>query len=256
MNAARTHRFHVNQLPAPTADVPHVQLPPGEAHHAANVLRLAVPAPVELFDGRGGRAAGRVESVKRGEVVVAVERSLPASTRDGPLVHLAFAVPKSKRLDWLLEKAPELGAASLTPVIFRRSVAGTDSLPPAKLDRWLGHCIAASKQCGLDFLPAIAQPVRLAELLTPSTPRLALLGCRQGDATPIAAALARRQGGQDVLILVGPEGGPTDDERQGAREAGLIPVRLGRTTLRIETAAISLLAATTATLDAADQCLT
>ena len=251
MNAARTHRFYVDQLPAPGDNASQVQLPPGEAHHAANVLRLAMAAPVELFDGRGGRAAGRIESVKRGEVVVAVERSLPASTRDGPLVHLA--VPKGKRLDWLLEKATELGAASLTPVIFRRSVAGTDSLPPAKLERWLGHCIAAAKQCGLDFLPAIAQPVRLSELLAASAPRLALLGCCQDDATPIAAALARRQSGQDVLVLVGPEGGTTDDEHQAARDAGFIPVKLGHTTLRTETAAISLLAAATATLAAAEQ---
>ena len=107
------HRFFAEDLsPGPLA------LAAGEAHHALHVLRLRAGTEVELFDGRGGTAAGTIAAVRRGEVTVEVAAIRPAVEREGPAIHLASAVPKGKRLDWLLEKATELGAASLRPVAF------------------------------------------------------------------------------------------------------------------------------------------
>jgi 16S rRNA (uracil1498-N3)-methyltransferase len=208
-----------------------------EGHHAANVLRLKPGAAVELFDGQGGRALGRIETVERRRVAIAIERLEAKASRPGPIVHLAFAVPKGARLDWLLEKATELGAASLRPVLFERSVAGGEELSPAKRQRWLTHCVAAAKQCGLDFLPAIEDPVSLADLLAAPADEVRLLGDTDRSSVPPREALAGQKGGRAVLLLVGPVGGLTVAERERALAAGFTPVRLGGTTLRVETAA-------------------
>ncbi len=232
------HRFHVENLGPPELD-----LPPGEAHHAVHVLRLRQGEPVELFDGRGGSATGHVASIGRKEVRVVVSARAEPGERPRPRLHLGFAVPKGKRLDWLLEKATELAAASLTPVTFERSVAGPKELAGGRRGRWLGHCVAAAKQSGLNWLPELREPVRLADLLASERPELGLLGDAGAEARPIVAALAGRDRLDECVLLVGPEGGLTDGERRECLAAGLTPVRLGRTTLRIETAAVALLAA-------------
>lgn len=223
-----------------------VVLAEAEAHHAGRVLRLADGSEVELFDGRGGRAVGRLHRAGRGKVVVTIERRQPLRPRPWPAVHLAFSTPKGRRLDWLLEKATELGAASLQPVIFQRSVAGGGHLSEPKRRRWLAHCIAAAKQSGLDLLPELRPPAHLGEVLSASGGLLMLVGDPSDQARPLGQALGGLKDGQDVLLLVGPEGGLTEAERGAVLAAGVLPVRLGETTLRIETAAVGLLAATVA----------
>jgi len=224
----------------------------GEGHHALHVLRLRVGAAVELFDGRGQTAAGRIAAIRRGEVAVEVQQVRPEPERGGPEVALAFAVPKGKRLDWLLEKATELGAASLRPVVFERSVAGGE-LTAAKRSRWLGHCISAAKQCRLDWLPELLDPLPLADYLATPLPPLRLLGDAATDARAMAELPARSPtADRRSSILVGPEGGLTDAERAACVSAGFVPVRLGRTVLRTETAAIALLAAAQALLEPPD----
>jgi len=226
-------------------------LPRDEAHHAAHVLRLAAGSTVIVFDGRGASAEARLVRAARGEVAVVVEAVRPAADPPRPAVRLAFAVPKGRRLDWLLEKATELGAARLAPVRFARSVAGGEALGPATRARWEARCIAAAKQAGVDWLPAV-EPVRpLAEALPAGEP--ALFGDTRPDAAPLAEALAAlAHGGPPgtLHIYVGPEGGLTEDESRALCDAGAVPVRLGRTVLRTETAAVALLAATAAILGA------
>lgn len=247
----RNHRFFVVDL-SPEA----VRLPPDEAHHALNVLRLGKGAEVDLFDGRGAAARGRIVEARRGRVGVRVESRGEPVPRSQPVVHLAFATPKGRRLDWLLEKAAELGAASLRPVVFARSVAGSNTgrLGPAKRQRWLAHCIAAAKQSRLAWLPEIRDPLTLGdflgEVLTEPAGYFGLVGVVNGGARPLADVLSRAPAGRDVCLLVGPEGGLTRGELAEVVEAGFVPARLGRTTLRVETAAIALLAAVTAMREA------
>jgi len=224
----------------------HLPLPPTEAHHAAHVLRLKAGDAAELFDGRGGSAVARIAPVRRGEVEAIVEEVRPPAPRPDPVIHLGFAVPKGSRLDWLLEKVTELGVASLTPVVFERSIAGGRELSPAKRERWLGRLIAAAKQSGMAFLPEIRDPVALDEYLKAASEALGVYGDLCPHTVPIADALRSRRQGQSIAILVGPEGGLTNAERAACRQAGLVPIRLGATTLRIETAAVALVAATAA----------
>jgi len=248
MPAAGLPRFFVPpdgpEVPSPLAEGSEVVLPQTESHHAANVLRLAEGASVELFDGRGVSAAGTIGHTRKGRMWIAVESVRPVAERPRPQVHLAFAEPKGNRLDWLLEKATELGAVSLRPVRFERSVAGTDEISPAKRERWLGHCIAAAKQAGTDWLPNILDAVPLSVLLQIARPPMGIFGDLSPDALPLRQALQTARDAQAILLVVGPEGGLTEAERAALLAADLVSARLGWTTLRIETAAISLIAGT------------
>jgi 16S rRNA (uracil1498-N3)-methyltransferase len=222
-----------------------VELSTAESHHAMHVLRLGVGAQVELFDGRGQRSAGRIAQAKHGKVSVEVTGPVSASSRPVPVIHLAMAIPKGKRLDWLLEKATELGAASLTAVRFERSVSGGEPLGESARERWRTHCIAAAKQCGLDFLPEIHDPLSLqAFLAAPAAgPAVRLVGDLGEGAVSLPHALSEwKPDQQPVTVLVGPEGGFTPAEREAILASGFVPVRLGSTVLRIETAALALLA--------------
>jgi len=243
----KRHRFFVPDL---AADAPaRVELPPAEAHHALHVLRLRTGAAVELFDGRGRRAEGRIADVARRRVNVQIEQVWTERRPGGPLVHLAFAVPKGSRADWLVEKATELGVASLRPTVFERSVAGKEPLSAAKRERWLNHCAAAAKQARLNWLPVLEDTAPLGDRLAQAAGALVLVGDTVEEAVPILEALARRRKGEDILIVVGPEGGLADAERATLRAGGAVAVRLGRSVLRIETAAIALAAAVIAASD-------
>ncbi len=221
-----------------------VGLGQAEAHHATHVLRLRAGAAVELFDGRGGRARGRIAHVHRSEATVEIVEHLPAAGPLLPRLHLGFAVPKGKRLDWLLEKATGRSDAAASSVVFERSVAGEDELSDHKRQRWLGHCVSAAKQCGLDVLPELAPPASVQDFACAarSAGWLGLVGDLSESCVTLTQALARRQE-RDVALLVGPEGGLTDAERRALGEAAFLSVRMGSTTLRIETAAVALLAA-------------
>lgn len=240
-------RFYVSAL-----TVGEVFLSAGESHHARSVRRLGAGDAVKLFDGRGGFAEGEIVNITRRETRVRVGE-VAAQLQPWPGVHLGFAVPKGKRLDWLLEKATELAAASLWPVVFERSVAAG-----GKADRWAGHCLSAAKQCGLNWLPVLHEPRSLPDFLAGAWDK-APRGAESrtiflaGDLLDSAASLAEvfqaeslgnsdGHGFDEVVLLIGPEGGFTEGERQAIAAGGFQPVRLGTTTLRIETAAIALLA--------------
>jgi 16S rRNA (uracil1498-N3)-methyltransferase len=153
-------------------------------------------------------------------------------------------------MDWLLEKATELAVGSLTPVSFEHSVVEPGELAGAKRERWLGHCVAAAKQSGLDWLPELHEPQPLKDFLArfAQAGQVGLAGSAGTDAGSVKEALVSTPpdpaGG--ICLLVGPEGGLTDAEYAAARNAGFILARLGRTILRTETACIALIAAVTA----------
>jgi 16S rRNA (uracil1498-N3)-methyltransferase len=229
-----------------------VVLPQTESHHAAHVLRLKEGAPVELFDGYGAAATGTIAGIRKGEVRVYLETVRPTAPRPRPEIHLAFAVPKGNRLDWLLEKATELGVASLEPIRFDRSVAGGEDLGNAKRQRWQGHCIAAAKQSGADWLPTIMSPLPLAAFLAKDRAGVRLYGTPLAEAASMARVLTMPTPVDSVYIVVGPEGGLTDAELGLLNASGFSAARLGHTTLRVETAAIALMAAVLALCEKAE----
>ena len=244
MNAnPHTRRFFVSDLSGDE-----VQPHPGEVHHALHVLRLKGGDEVELFDGTGTVATGVIAHVDRRNVVMHVTARRTCRPPPPPVIHLAFAAPKGKRIDWLVEKATELGAASLQRVIFDRSPPAAKTESAAKGDKLLGHCISAAKQSGLNFLPKLPAPTTLAEILTARDNSLRLLGDTGPGALQLGEAIEGKLPCQTVMLLVGPEGGLTESERGESIAAGFVPVRIARTTLRTETAAVALLAATIASM--------
>jgi len=230
------HRFFAESL---EGDL--VALSSDQAHHARDVLRLATEAEVEVFDGAGGVAAGRLQLSGRQAVAVRVLERRRAPAPPGPTVEIAFSIPKGKRLDWLLAKATELGAAAVAPVVFERSVVRPTWSEHAHR-RWRAVCVAAAKQCGANVLPHILPPRPVAVYLAGRGDRLGVFG-QTAQAEDLPAVLAGLPAGRGIAALVGPEGGMTAAERQGALDAGFRPVRLGGYVLRVETAALAILAA-------------
>jgi 16S rRNA (uracil1498-N3)-methyltransferase len=211
-----------------------VELDAGPANYLGNELRLGVGAELLLFDGASGEWLARITDASKKRMRLVVERR----TRGPeiiPDVWLAFAPVKRAQTDWLVEKATELGAARLLPVMTQRTVAER-----VKLERLEAITIEAAEQCGRTLLPAIAEPVSLKQLLDRRDPARRLYFADEGGGEPVARAFAA---GAAALIVTGPEGGFTDEERALIRAApDAVPVSLGPRILRAETAALAALA--------------
>jgi 16S rRNA (uracil1498-N3)-methyltransferase len=217
----------------PLADSASVELDAAQANYLGNVLRLKDGAELLLFDGRSGEWLARIADAGRKRMTLTVER-LTKEAETIPDVWLAFAPVKRQATDWLVEKATELGVARLIPVMTQRTIAER-----VKLERLEAIAIEAAEQCGRTILPEIAEPLPLASLLEQrDAARMLYFADEAGGER---AADAFRPG--PALILTGPEGGFTDDERDRIRAApNSIAISLGPRILRAETAALAALA--------------
>ncbi len=218
------------------------ELPPAAAHHASRVLRLRVNNPVQLFDGIGNELHGSICEIIGKRVVLGDLQDYTVN-RESPLhVVLAQALCSSEKMDWVVQKATELGAAEIQPVQTRRSVARLSGERAVKrTEHWRGVTIAACEQCGRNVLPKIHVPqefgIWLAEVRAAPGSKFILLP----QTTAALHEQAEPQG--QVTLLIGPEGGFDADEAQLAQLSGFIPIRLGARVLRTETAAMAGLAA-------------
>jgi 16S rRNA (uracil1498-N3)-methyltransferase len=211
-----------------------IDLDASQANYLGNVLRLGEASELLVFDGTSGEWSARIADVGKKRMSLCVERR----TREAesvPDVWLAFAPVKRTQTDWLVEKATELGAARLIPVITRRT-----NVERVKLERMEAIAIKAAEQCGRTLLPEIAEPRPLAHLLEQRDQARTLYFADENGGEFAAAAF--RPG--PALILVGPEGGFSEEERSAIRAAPTaVPISLGPRILRAETAALAALAA-------------
>jgi 16S rRNA (uracil1498-N3)-methyltransferase len=222
-----------------------VVLTGGEAHHLVHVMRGRPGMRVTLFDGSGWEYPAQVDEVLPGEVRLTVlgrgeiDRELPVDIR------LGVSLPKGDRQKWLVEKAVELGVAAIIPLRTARSVA--QPLPPA-LARLRRTVIEASKQCGRNRLLEIGEPQEWGDFVAAAPAGAVRLLAHPGKELTVSGcqlpAPLTTDNGQllPVYLAVGPEGGFTPDEVALATAAGWQQVDLGRRTLRIETAALLLVA--------------
>ncbi|NOY40419.1 MAG: 16S rRNA (uracil(1498)-N(3))-methyltransferase [Planctomycetes bacterium] len=212
-----------------------VTLSGSEAHHLLHVMRAQPGLELVLFDGCGGEYRAEVVRCKRSTVELVVgpqqeiERELPFA------LTLAVALPKGDRQRWLIEKAVELGVTRLVPLRTARSVGNPK---PERLNRYV---IEASKQCGRNRLMELASACGWDEFETIET-RGSRVFAHPGG---VPFGQIGHDGTSDLTIAVGPEGGFTDEEAASAEGAGWAVVGLGSRILRIETAAVALVAAAT-----------
>ncbi len=237
-------RFH---CPTPLPIGATLELPDSAARHV-QVLRLQPGQTITLFNGEGGESEARVTRMGRSDVLVEIV-SHTAIEREAPReVHLALGMPANERMDWLVEKATELGVTSLQPLQAERSVlrlAGERA--EKKRSHWQGVAIAACEQSGRNRVPAVHAVSSVADWLACGLPEQRLLLSLQPDSVPLSLQIARLSS-QPVVFLSGPEGGLSPAEEQSARAQGFVPVSLGARTLRAETAPLAAL--TTLTLGA------
>jgi 16S rRNA (uracil1498-N3)-methyltransferase len=208
---------------------------PAQCHYLLTVMRQRDGDGIALFNGRDGEWLARVEVFDRRRCRVNLEQqSRPQREEPGPA--LLFAPLKRIRQEFLIEKATELGAASLTPVLCRRSVVDR-----INRNRVVSIAIEAAEQCGRLTLPEVDQALSLSERLAmrPNGHRL-FVGDETGTAQPVADAFDEHGLGD---VLIGPEGGFDPEELAQLRaHDGIVPISLGPRTLRAETAALAALA--------------
>jgi len=229
----RLSRVHVT---GPLASGHRQSLTGSAANHVTRVLRLRVGDALTLFDGQGGEYAASIDEVRKDTVWVNVTEHR-ALERESPLqLTLAQGISRGERMDWVVQKATELGVTHLAPIFTERSVVHLDAgQARRKVQHWQAIAVAACEQCGRNRLPQIDAPRTLYDYLehrdgTGAALLLSPLG------TARIATLPPQTGG--VTVLIGPEGGLTDLEQETAIARGFTPVRLGPRVLRTETAAV------------------
>jgi 16S rRNA (uracil1498-N3)-methyltransferase len=219
-----------------------LDLPPGAARHV-QVLRLQPGQAITLFNGQGGEWPATITRMGRSDVGVRLQAHEPLEREPSRRVHLAVGMPANERMDWLVEKAAELGATSLQPLHTAHSVLRlSGDRAPKKQQHWQQVAVAACEQCGGNRVPAV-HPVQDLSAWLSGAHRLAPLRCVLSLAEgtqPLATVLAA-QPLAEVLFLSGPEGGLSPAEEAQARAAGFVPVTLGPRVLRAETAALAAL---------------
>lgn len=239
--------------PEPLASGMTLELPDGAARHV-QVLRLQPGAAITLFGARsdapvGGEYAATVTSMGRQSVQVLVGAHAPLERETRRPLHLAIGIPANERMDWLVEKATELGVWSIQPLMTERTVVRLDAQRSLKkMAHWQSIAVAACEQCGRNRVPLIHEPLPLPRwfqqrraAVLPQDAAVLVLSLQPGsrdlrdwNAEPVSQALA-------VTFLCGPEGGLGAAEEAQALAVGLQPVSLGARVLRSETAALAAL---------------
>jgi 16S rRNA (uracil1498-N3)-methyltransferase len=215
-------------------------LPPGAARHV-QVLRMQPGDALTLFDGSGGEFAATVDRMGRSEVDVTVGAHNPIEREAARAVHLAVGMPANERMDWLVEKATELGVASIQPLVTAHAVLRlSGERADKKRLHWEAIAISACEQCGRNRVPVVHPARPLAGWLAASTDdseRFILSLAEGARSAPEAEASIQRS----VWVLSGPEGGLSASEENEALAHGFAPLTLGPRVLRAETAALAAL---------------
>lgn len=230
-----TARFY---CPPPLLDSTRFELPRVAGHHAHRVLRLRMNDPVQVFDGSGNAFDAKIFEINAKRVVLHELQACMAEAESPLRITLAQAMSSSEKMDWVVQKATELGVAEIQPVQTQRSMARLTSERAGKrIAHWRSVAVAACEQCGRNALPLIHVPQEFSAWLAETRG----ITCAKYILQPDGSAALHRQAPPhgNVILLVGPEGGFSEDEIKIAHLAGFIPVRLGKRVLRTETAAMA-----------------
>jgi 16S rRNA (uracil1498-N3)-methyltransferase len=215
-----------------------LELPPEAAHHAIRVLRLRVNEPVQVFDGEGSAFDAAIIEISGKRVVLGNLK--PCTPERQPSMHivLAHSMCSSEKMDWVVQKATELGAAEFQPVQTQRSVARLSSERAEKrTEHWHSVTISACEQCGRNTLPQTHAPQEMSVWLAQMRGDTGAKFILHPEGSTTLKQQPQPQG--KVTLLIGPEGGFSADEVLMAHQVGFVPVLLGPRVLRTETAALA-----------------
>jgi 16S rRNA (uracil1498-N3)-methyltransferase len=237
------HRFYISPV---NWESRALALAGSEAHHARDVLRMKQGEKLVLFNGRGREITAEIVDMSGDEIRLRKLHEAETAALKCRII-LGQAIPKGKNMELIVQKAVEIGATEIAPIISDRTIVQVDSESAVqKQSKWQHIAIEAAKQSGQNWLPHVHTPKRLAELFSVASEEsfdLRLIGSLQPDAQHLKKVLAdyssEHQGRpRSVLMLVGPEGDFTPAELALARRHGCRPITLGPIILRVETAAI------------------
>lgn len=230
----RAQRLYVE---APLLDGGTVTLGREQAHYALNVLRLDDKAPILLFNGRDGEWLGRLERSGKRDAVIVLERRTRAQTPAGDVQYL-FAPLKQARLDYVVQKAVEMGASLIRPVLTRHT-----QVSRINRDRMVANVVEAAEQCGILSVPRVDDEIRLEALLDGWDDSRLMVFCDEDAPEADAVEALRRAPAGPLSLIVGPEGGFSEDERTRLlRLPKVLRLSLGPRILRADTAAVAALA--------------
>jgi 16S rRNA (uracil1498-N3)-methyltransferase len=231
--------FVANHLSAGAETV----LSAAQAHYLLHVLRLAEGAEILVFDGVNGEWRAKIVAAKKTNCRIHVTNFVRSQTAAQD-IHYAFAPLKQARLDYMVQKAVEMGASLLQPVITAHT-----AVPRLNLERMRANAIEAAEQCGILAVPSIASPLKLESLLkTCEAGRIVVFCDEHALAAPPLVALAKIKGGK-IMVLIGPEGGFSKNEREMLlSKDSVCPISLGPRIMRADTAAVAALALVNAVL--------
>lgn len=209
------------------------ELPEAQAHYIGRVLRHAAGDAVQLFDGSGQEYRGELIEVGKKSVRVELTEQFNGLSESPLRVHLGQGLSRGERMDWAIQKATELGASEITPIVSERcEVRLKDERADKRMSHWRQVAISACEQCGRSVLPQINPPLLLADWLTQVEAELKLV------LHPVAEPLQSHAKPDSLAFLIGPEGGLSEAEVQRAIGVGFHPARLGPRVLRTETAPV------------------
>lgn len=228
------HRFFIPQLYNEEMSITGV-----DAKHIGKVLRMQPGDKLQIVSDDGVSALAEVTAISESTVTVRCLEVLAESHEPAVKITLAQGLAKGEKMDFIIQKAVELGAYSIVPVAMEHSVVRLDGAKAdKKVERWQKIAEAAAKQSKRDIIPQVQAVQSVSQMLANNNCKTKIIAYECEDRMSLKTAL--REAGQldDLLLIIGPEGGISESELTKAREAGAIPVSLGRRILRAETAGL------------------
>ena len=228
------HRFFIPQLYNEEMTITGV-----DAKHIGKVLRMQPGDKLQIVSDDGVSALAEVAAITESTVTVRCLEKLAESHEPAVKITLAQGLAKGEKMDFIIQKAVELGAYSIVPVAMEHSVVRLDGAKAdKKVERWQKIAEAAAKQSKRDIIPQVQDVQTIKEMLANNDCKTKIIAYECEDRMSLKTALREAGQMEDLLLIIGPEGGISEGELTKAREAGAVPVSLGRRILRAETAGL------------------
>lgn len=231
------HRFYIDERLSVGGEA---YIKGAEARHIKDVLRLRAGDKVVFFDGSGFEFTGEITGIGKDLISVAIMEAREGDTESPIEIVLGQGIPKSDKMDLIIQKSTELGVSKIVPIYTERVVP--KSFSPNKLERWRRIAVEACKQSGRVKVPVISEPVKIDEFIRSAEPSyLKLIPWEEEKETSLKKLLPASLENNKVSLIIGPEGGFTEPEIELAKKNGFLPVSLGKRILRTETVSLSLI---------------